>query len=75
MFHITVAATTPPVAVVSSALSKTITVMMAPNSMGQGVVLGHNVILLPPFILRKTMMGSVGLITVLQQWPQFQVPS
>ena len=52
------------------------TVTIAPTSIGLAVALSqHDVVLLPPLILRDTMKGVVGLTTVQQQKPQFQMPS
>ena len=73
MYHSTVPATTLPVAVVCSASTTDMPVMMGPTSMGLAAVLGHCVVLPPPVILRDTMRGAVGLATVLQ--PHSPMPS
>ena len=54
----------------------TMTVTLAPNSVGQTALSQHDVILLPHLIPRNTMRVFVGLTTVLQQQkPQYQMPS
>ena len=74
--HVTITTATPPVDIVSSALTRTMIVMTAPSSMGLAVVLDHDVVLPPPFILMDTMRGTVGLTTMeQQQHPQLQIPS
>ena len=59
---------TPPVtAVCSSAVTTTMTAVMVPTSTVLAAALGHDVVLLPPQILKDTVRGIVGLTTVLQQ--------
>ena len=68
--------TTPPVTVVccSTSLSLTMTVTMVPTLMGLPVASGqHDVVLLPPLMLRDTG-HVVGLTTVQQQQSQSQMP-
>ena len=66
----------PPVPIVSSASSTTITVTMAPTFMELADTLGQlYVVSLPPLIPSDTIRGVVGLATVLQQQPNCQTPS
>ena len=68
--------TTPPVTVLCSGASPlTMTVVMAPFSVGVTTLSQQDVVMLPQFILRDTFRVSVGLTTVLEQQPQSQMPS
>ena len=67
MYHITVTTTTPAVALLSPAVSTTMTVKMAPTFINIAAVLGHDVGLSPKLTPRATMRGAVGLAIVQQQ--------
>ena len=57
----------PVVAACFGASSITNTVTMSTTTVGLTVSGQHDVVLLPPLILRDTVRGSIGLITVSQQ--------
>ena len=66
--QVTATTATPPVTVVcSGALPITLTVTIAPISVGLAASGQYDVVLSPKLILRDTMRGSVGLATV-PQW-------
>ena len=74
---VTITATIPPVIVVCSGASLiTMTVIMAPTSVGQTTSDQHDVVLPPQWILREAVRGSVSLTTMPEhQQPQSQMPS
>ena len=76
MFQVNATITAPPITFTCpSASTTTMTVIMAPASMELAGAIGqHDVVLLPLLITWDTIMSVVGLATVLQQKPQFQVP-
>ena len=64
MCQVTVTTAAPPMTVVcSSPAPITMTVAMAPT-VNLAALYQHDVILLPPLILRDTVRGSVGLTTM-----------
>ena len=66
--------TNSPVTVVSSGLSSISSVTMVPSLMGLPATLGqHEVVLLPPLMLRCTG-GVIGLTSVPQQQPPSVIP-
>ena len=69
MSHVSTMAmtTTPPVMVVSSGLSSTSSVIMAPSLMGLPATLGQCEVVLPPPLMLGCPGGVIGLASVPQQ--------
>ena len=76
IFHVTVITTNHVTVVFSRASTTTMPVTVASTSMELAVSLGqHNLVLLPPLILRDEIRGVLGLASMPQQQPQSHMPS